>query len=131
MSFSIRATVLTAALACSSACFTVDHFTGDPTQYDGLFFGDAKSAPEQPPLVDDDWRNYAVWGLIPWDEAQTRFAGRRLSQVGAERRPMTMSVRSEMTFLNGLTSFGLSLLTGPFGALFFVPRSVEVRGWDE
>ena len=123
------ACALTLALSVTS-CFTVDHFTGDPTRYDGLYFGDDKDAPVEPPLHADQWRNYAVYGLIAWDESQTRYAGERLSQVGGDRRPMDVAVRSEMTFLNGLTSFGLSLLTGPFGALFFVPRSIEVSGWE-
>lgn len=126
----LRAAGILALTLPAASCFTVDHFTGDQSRYDGLFFGDAKSAPVEPPVEADRWRNYAVWGLVSWDKAQTRFAGERLAQVGSDRRPMEISVRSEMTFVNGLTSFGLGLLTGPFGALFFVPRSVEVHGWD-
>ena len=112
------------------ACYTVDHFTGDPARYDGLYFAREKDAPEEPLVHDDEWRNYAVWGLVEWDEKQTRFAGRRLAQVSDENRPMDIAVRSEQTFLNGLTSLGLGLLAGPFGALFFVPRSIEVNGWQ-
>jgi len=124
-------TLLAAAAALPAAsCFTVDHFTGDRSRFDGLYFGREREAEEEATVHDDRWRNYAVWGLIPWDKAQTRFAGERLAQVREASRPLHVAVRSEMTFLNGLTAVGLGLVTGPFGALFFVPRSVEVQGWS-
>jgi len=118
------------ALALSAtSCFTVEHFTGDPAGYDGLYFGPQQEAPPIPAVQDDKWRNYAVYGLVPWDEAQIRFAGRRLAQVPGGIRPLEFTVTSEQTFLNGLTNFGLALLTGGLGALFFAPRSIEVTGW--
>jgi hypothetical protein len=119
------------ALVCAlSSCWAADHFHGDPTQYDNLFFGPDESAPKNAAVRTDKWRNYAVFGLVAWDEAQTRFAGTRFGAVPPVSRPMTIYVRSEESFLNILASFGVSLIGGPLGPLLFVPRTTEVIGWD-
>jgi len=126
----LRAACTLALTLPATSCFSVDHFTGDATRFDGLYFGDNESAPIEPPLRDNKWRSYAVYGLVEWDEHETRFAGERLALVEAEQRPMEFAVVSEQTFLNGLVSFALGTLTGPLGALLYVPRSIEVTGWQ-
>ena len=121
-----------AALLCAlSSCWAVDYFHGDPTRYDNLYFGSAQDAPMAPRLKDDKWRNYAVYGLVVWDEPQTLFAGNRLGAVPADSRPMKMFVRSEETFVNVLAGLGVSLVLGPFGPLLFMPRTSEVVGWTD
>ena len=114
-----------------SSCLTVDHFPGDASRYDGLFFAPENAAPLEPALKDSQWRNYAIFGLVSWDGDQTRYAGTRLGEVGSENRPMRMVVHTEQSFVNGLTSFGLGLLGGILAPLLFVPRTTEVTGWND
>jgi hypothetical protein len=112
-----------------AGCFSVDHFPGDASRYDGLYFGPSGGTPLEPAVDDSAWRNYALYGLFPWDEASTQFAGRRLSQIDRDRRPMRFVVTSEQTFVNGLALWGLSTLTAGLAPLVFVPRSIAVAAW--
>ncbi|MEM1450670.1 MAG: hypothetical protein AAF957_20615 [Planctomycetota bacterium] len=110
-----------------SACYSVDHFAGDQSKYDGLYFGSEGAKPLEPALEDDKWRHYAILGLIPWDKDQIEFSGRRLAQVGSDSKPMNIVVESEMTFVQGLINVAVGFI--PFGSLIFQTRNVEVSGW--
>ena len=121
-------TVLLCALA---SCYAADHFHGDPSQYDDLFFGPEGEAPSRPTVKDDKWRHYAIFDLVAWDREQTRFARNRLGKVAPDSRPMKIVVRSEQSFLNIAASFGVSLVGGILGPLLFVPQTTEVTGWTD
>ena len=126
-----RLSVVFALVCALSSCWSADHFHGDSSQYDNLFFGAADAAPRNAALKTDKWRNYAVFGLVAWDEPQTLFAGTRFAAVPTASRPMTIVVRSEESFVNILAAFGVSLVGGPLGPLLFVPRTTAVTGWTE
>ncbi|MEM6671434.1 MAG: hypothetical protein AAF726_01240 [Planctomycetota bacterium] len=128
MSTLIRRGLGTIALTLPlSACYTVEHFSGDQSLYDGLYFGSRTAIPESPGLHDEQWRHDAIYGTVPWDPAQIQFSGRRLGQVGKELRPMNVVVTSEMTVVQGLVNLAVAFV--PFGNLVFQTRNVEVDGW--
>lgn len=118
------------ALGCAQvSCFTVDHFADDPARFDHLYFGSSDAEPLRPPIDDSKWRNYAVFGLVEWDKDQVRFAGNRLAHAGSAEAPLAIVVDTRQSFLNGLTSVGLSLIGGILAPLLFIPRETEVVGW--
>ena len=43
----------------ATSCFTVEHFTGDPTGYDGLYFGSRVEQPLTPAVKDASWGKMA------------------------------------------------------------------------
>ena len=111
------------------SCFTVEHFPGDASRYDRLYFGPVSESPMTPPVKADRWRNYAVFGLVEWSEDQIQWAGARLGGIGEAQRPMKIAVHTEQSVPNGLTSFGLGLIGGIFAPLLFVPRTTAVLAW--
>ena len=117
-------------LACSfSSCLQVDHFTGVHGQYDNMYFASRTSAPLRPEIAGDQWRMYALLGLVSWNEDQTRFAGDHLGQVASDGQARDIYVTTEMTIVNWLANVGVSFI--PFGSLLFTARSTEVAGWSE
>ena len=120
-----------AAMAVAlNSCLQVDHFTRDPSRFDGIYFGVAEAAPLYPTIKEqENWRVYALLGLIPWDEDRTRFAGDRLARIPATERDLKIAVTTEMTPLNYLANLGASLI--PLGALLFTSRTTEVIGWRD
>ena len=129
MKFSRRVCALSLMCLISTSCYTVEHFPEDASRYDDLFFAPVAEAPATPSVKEDKWRNYAVFGLVEWKEDQIKWAGTRLGAVGEKQRPMKVVVHTEQSFLNGATSFGLSLIGGILAPLLFVPRTTEVIGW--
>ena len=118
------------ALTCSlSSCLQVDHFTGDQARFDNLYFGSSSSAPLRPEISKDQWRMYAILGLVPWKQEQLEFAGDYLAQVAPDDQPTNVHIVTEMTVVNFIANLGASLI--PFGSLLFVSRSTEVAGWHD
>lgn len=113
-------------LLVAPSCLQVDHFEGDPRQYDGLYFGPAQTG-ETTEVRDDKWRGYALWGLVAWSRKNTEWAGRRLAQSSAADRPQRIVVRTRMSPGNALVAAGMALFVGPFQGLIYEPRSTEVR----
>ncbi len=114
--------------AAVTACLQVDHFTGEPTGYDNLYFAPRDSAPLRPEISEDKWRLYALLGLVDWKEEQLVFAGDRFARVHSDDRPLQIRVVTEATILNSLANIGAGII--PFGALLFTSRSTQVVGWQ-
>ena len=122
-----RALIALALSAPFTSCLAVEHFTEDPTQYDNLYFGPDAQEPERPFVEDDQWRLYALFGLVPWSEDQIRFAGTALARVAPEQGRMDFTVTTEQTVINWLANVAISFI--PFGSLVLTTRSTEVVAW--
>jgi hypothetical protein len=123
---------LITALAVTSAissCLQVDHFKGDPTEFDNIYFGSLERAPLHPEIASDQWRLYAILGLVPWDKEQLEFAGDYLARVAPDDQPTNVHITTELTVVNALANIGASLI--PFGSLLFFSRHTEVVGWHD
>jgi len=121
-------TVIALALTCTLwSCLQVDHFVDEPSSYDNVYFG--AQAPLEPQIDEDQWRLYAVLGLVGWNQDQLEFAGNYLSKIDTDQRPTNVHIITELTFLNALANIGVSLI--PLGSLFLVTRSTQVIGWSD
>lgn len=123
----LMSVLLWSALGLPASCYHVEHYVDDPSRMDGLYFGPAEGH-RQPEWEDDNWRIYALFGLVAWSEKDTWWAGTYLSGIGPGLRPQSFHIVSGVSFLNGLSALGLAAVTGILQPLLFVPWSTEVAG---
>ena len=120
-------------LSLLNSCYIAKHYTDNPADFDYVFFGQPTGVAVGSTRIDEteEWRIYALFGLVSWDRKDITWTADRLVSRGTMTSPVTqLELETQRTALNVLAEIGFAFipLAGLVQPFVFRPRSATIRG---